>query len=367
MKILSSQCLIGICLILVGCSSLSPKVAKHSFDAPPKLSEGSLLRLGGHSGLLFLHEEKNGDLVFMTHTDRGPNHELMGKKRPFVLPNYSPELIKFSVTTSGDVQVLERIALKDPKGNGISGLPNLKGDESPVDSQGNLLEVDVAGVDLEGIVLDGKGNWWMVEEYRPSVLMLNSKGILTKRFVPKGSFSKSEVKAFEKRFGKGSLIQNLPQELSARRMNRGFEGVSIVANTLYAILQSPYKKGDTKIPILEFDLVRMRPLRISYYELASSKAEKIGDITHKDGKFYVIEQNGKLGSKAILDVVEISKSSEFTWQAKQRWSLPKLGINDIEKMEGLVVLPDGRFVLVNDNDFALGGDVKNHVFFIDRE
>src|SRR5690606_21399754 len=69
---LSCYGLIGLSVILVGCASTSDKNSRITFEAMPKLTNKSDLRLGGHSGLYYM----GGD-IFMTHTDRGPNLELV--------------------------------------------------------------------------------------------------------------------------------------------------------------------------------------------------------------------------------------------------------------------------------------------------
>lgn len=348
--------LIGLAVILSGCASSSKKVSRLSFEAMPKLTVDSELRLGGHSGLYYL-----GDDLFITHTDRGPNLELVDSKRPFVHPNYTPELIKFKLA-DGVVTVLERIQLKDPNGKPLSGLPNIASDEIPTDTKGKLLKRDLGGGDFEGITRDAFGNWWLCDEYRPAIWKFNSVGQLITRFVPEGSYTTRELQVIEARWGKGSVVQNLPKVLSQRRLNRGFEGLTIAGNTLYAILQSPIKKGELDIPILEFDLTTNSSLGVSYYKLKSSKAEKMGDLTFANGAFYAIEQNGKLGSKSILAIVQLEKQGN-EWQAIKRWSLSAMGINDTEKMEGLALV-DGKFVLVNDNDFGVHADAKSQVFVI---
>src|SRR5690606_7960497 len=142
---------------------ISEKVTRSSFEAMPKLTNASELRLGGHSGLYYL-----GNDQFMTHTDRGPNLELVDSKRPFVHPEYTPELIKFKLS-DGIVTVLERIELKDPNGKPLSGLPNVASDEVPTDATGKKLKRDLGGGDFEGITRDAFGNWWLCDEYRPAI------------------------------------------------------------------------------------------------------------------------------------------------------------------------------------------------------
>jgi hypothetical protein len=141
---------------------------------------GQVMNLGGFSGLTFEGYTANGNLKFITHTDRGPNGEPTGQVRPFALPNFAPEIVRFEVNrTSGQISLTQRIQLKRPNGQLLTGLPNINlpggtestsyHDEMGVDLFGNPTGIDPLGADLEGIVKAQDGTFWMVDEYRPAL------------------------------------------------------------------------------------------------------------------------------------------------------------------------------------------------------
>jgi hypothetical protein len=62
-----------------------------------KAGAGKKLYLGGFSGLQFEGIDPNtGRYRFITHTYRGPNAELTGIRRTFLL-NFTPEIIRFEL------------------------------------------------------------------------------------------------------------------------------------------------------------------------------------------------------------------------------------------------------------------------------
>jgi hypothetical protein len=75
------------------------KICEFGSDTMPSIgatAAGQQLFLGGFSGLHFEGvDSKTGRYKFITHTDRGPNAEPDGINRPFLLPQFAPEIIRF--------------------------------------------------------------------------------------------------------------------------------------------------------------------------------------------------------------------------------------------------------------------------------
>jgi hypothetical protein len=126
---------------------------------------GQELFLGGFSGLHFKGvDPTTGHLKFITHTDRGPNAEPSGINRPFLLPEFTPAIVRFELDRdTGALTLTEQIPLKNGQGDPLTGLPNTAigdsantphNDERPVDLTGNVLPLDPLGGDFEGIVVD---------------------------------------------------------------------------------------------------------------------------------------------------------------------------------------------------------------------
>ncbi len=53
----------------------------------------------------------SGALKFITHTDRGPNAEPTGILRPFLLPDFTPQLVRFELD-GNRIDVTQIIPLK---------------------------------------------------------------------------------------------------------------------------------------------------------------------------------------------------------------------------------------------------------------
>lgn len=307
----------------------------------------SLDGLNGLSGLSFV-EEKNDALVFWTLTDRGPNAdevEVPNSKmlmRPFMDPSYKPKLIKFSVNKiTKEMKILEKLEL------GLSGIPNLKEHELPLDRFGNVLSKDLHGIDPESLCFLNQ-HIWIGEEYGPSLLKFNLEGKLIKRFVPEKSYPEDS-----------GFSQVLPAKIKTRKLNRGFEGIACKGDNIYAILQSPLPEDGKNILVFEFNTITEKVERQFYYPLDSMKADKIGDMDYRNGKMYVIEQNSSTGVDSFHKVYEFELDSikENDQVAKNlTLDLVKEGFHFADKLEGLSILPDGSISVLNDNDFGLSGE-----------
>lgn len=314
----------------------APKISLHPLENPPSLgktSAGQELFLGGFSGLHFLKKEKN-ELFFVTHTDRGPNPENTGKKRPFALPDYTPEMIFFSVK-DGHWHITKRLPLRFSKEKAITGMPNKAGDESPTDLKGTALSYDENGLDLESLAIDAEGNYWFGDEYGPSLVQFDKNGFFLKRLLP----------------GKG-----LPAIYSTRKLNRGFEGVAIQGEKIFGFLQSPLSKDKDLGRIVEVSL-KTAETTAEYFYPFEKNTGKIGDVLSLGtNEFLVLEQNSKTGKDAQKKIFKISLAGAQKPVSK----VLLLDLSDseaakFEKIEGLAQIDTKNLALITDNDFGISG------------
>ena len=232
-----------------GAGDASTKIYEFHSSALPSIgatAAGQQLFLGGFSGLHFEGvDRKGGRYKFITHTDRGPNAEPDGINRPFLLPKFAPEIIRFELDRkTGALTLTKRIPLQSAPGAHLTGLPNTAIDESPntpyndevpVDLLGKKLPLDPLGGDFEGLVTDPTGTFWMVDEYRPAIYHFDATGVLIKRYVPIGT-------ALAAGQPKGTFGEEvLPAVLAQRRQNRGFEAIAYDNGKIYAFVQSPLR------------------------------------------------------------------------------------------------------------------------------
>ncbi|MDZ8077874.1 MAG: phytase [Nostoc sp. DcaGUA01] len=384
-----------------------PKLTIYDFENLPKLgttSKNQDILLGGFSGLYFQGIAANGNLKFVTNTDRGPNGEPDGVNRPFLLPDFQPEIISFELNrTTGEIIITNRTKLFRQDGTTpLTGLPNLQAvgnglaytDEIAVDLDNNVLANDPLGADLEGIVVAKNGDYWLVDEYRPAIYHFDSNGKLIERFIPQGTATAPDPDQPAGTFG----IEVLPAVYAQRRNNRGFEAVALEGNKLYAFIQSPIdnpdvandatSKASLNLRILEFDIVTKQVAAEYLYRLEGLPAtDKIGDaVSLGNGKFAVVERddNGtSAGNKLIYQIdlagaTNINNPANFTLPAGKTIeqltsaelatanitpvtksliaNAAQLGYTGVEKLEGLALVAPNTLALLNDNDFNITGN-----------
>lgn len=375
--------------------------------------------LGGFSGLFFVGTAANGNLKFVANTDRGPNGEPTGQNRPFLLPDFQPEIVSFELNrNSGKIEITKRTGLFEKDGvTKLTGLPNLQAgvggtaytDEVGVDLAGNVLPNKALGADLEGIVIDKNGNYWLVDEYRPAIYQFDVNGKLLDRFIPIGTATAPATftGGNETNFPAGTFgTEVLPAVYAQRRNNRGFEAVAIEGNKLYAFIQSAIDNPDVtndstssnsrNLRILEFDIVTKAVTAEYLYLLdnvsgtGTAKTDKIGDaVSLGNGKFAVVERDDRsttesnkliyeidlknatnINNLANLALVpagkrleQLSPSELITSNIKAVdktliANAAKFGYTGVEKLEGLALIAPNTFALINDNDFNSANPTK---------
>lgn len=379
---------------------------------------GQNIQWGGFSGLQFEGYAANGNLKFLTHSDRGPNGEPTGINRPFMLPGFAPEILRFELNpASGQLVFTQRLSLKASPTKLLTGLPNISisndpnqpyNDEVPVDLFNNVINpLDPLGADLEGIVAMPDGSFWMVDEYRPAIYHFAADGVMIERFVPAGTAAAA---------GKppGTYgTESLPAVIAQRRQNRGFEAIAYQNGKLYAFVQSPLRNpgslsntvlnGLKNIRVVEFDPVTKTTTAQYIYimdnkpatprSLTDTRADKIGDaVAIGNGEFLVIERDDDAIDSDPLNEIE-KKIYRFSLAgATNMNSLPNLingktpdqmtaaellaagitpitkylhvdlataGYNTLEKVEGLTIIDRNTIAVINDNDFGVAGTVVN--------
>jgi len=356
-----------LCLLLAACAHReAPSVGKimqfQTFDFHPRPL--GTVTSEAFSGLSFERLTPEGDFIFWTHTDRGPNAENYPAgdqlHRPFVKPEFQPHLIQFKVNRKKThAEYLQVIALTLPDGSPMSGLPNHpannqgRGDETPVKTDKGPLPFDAMGIDPEALCMS-QNHIWMAEEYGPSILKFDRRGKLITRYVPKGHWRAKLKPPYVK--------EVLPTELLTRKMNRGFEALACDADTLYVAIQSPLPGHGTNIHITEFDTNKERVRRTFFYPLDSLGSDKIGDMSIRGDELLLIEQNSQTGPDSFHRVYAIKPKSVGTnGVAVKRLliDLVKVGYDFADKIEGLAVIDYDYVAVINDNDFGLTGRITD--------
>lgn len=282
-------------------------------------------------------------------------------------------------------------------------------DEVPIDLHGKTLPLDRLGGDFEGIAVDEDGSFWLPDEYRPAIYHFNPNGRLLERFIPIGSHAAAGLKM--PAAGKAGQLgtEALPAAFAQRRQNRGMEAIALRDGKVYAFVQSPIRNPATlangalnamrNVRVVEFDPATLATRQFVYImdnpaavpSSTDTRADKIGDMAvvpgggflalerdddavHEDDisfitkKIYAFDLGDATdissldtpyivgGAQKSLDQMtadELASVGVKPIEKKLHVDLAEAGYADVEKIEGLTVLGDGRLAVVNDNDFTV--------------
>ncbi|GIW09189.1 MAG: hypothetical protein KatS3mg061_0246 [Dehalococcoidia bacterium] len=202
---------------------------------PGSIGNDRRILLGGVGSDLW-HDPGAPRMRFWMTTDRGPNGQVRVEgenRRTFPVPEFDPLILEVTLVGQ-EVRIEQVIPLRGRSGRPVSGLPNREGaDETPWDYRGReRLPFNQSGIDPEGLVRTSRGEFWLAEEYSPSLLQVSAEGVVQRRLVPQG------VKLPQADY---LVEETLPAIYARRKSNRGFEGLAISRDeqTLYLALQSP--------------------------------------------------------------------------------------------------------------------------------
>ncbi len=339
--------------------------------------------------------EKAGENEFLGITDRGPNSHLKvsessdEERRVSPLPEFCPAIVRFKLA-DGKIVPTQFIPFRDARGNCISGLSNVKGEEplyKSLDAK-EPLAFDQNGVDPEGIRLLPNGDFLLSEEYSPSIFVVSPKGEVLVRYTPA---SKPLPQATY------PVKPILPDIFTQRRVNKGFENLALSrdGHFAYAILQSPMGDAHDKhfaksrvIRVLKLDVSQPLEARVAgeYLALASaatdySDKQKQSKLSWSDAdwvapdKLLVIERGHGLTKLLLVnfsgatDVLHHRDEGNLQFE-DVRTDLAAIGVRpatatevfstrDVpgiksDKIEGVAVLSPTEVALSNDNDFGIG-------------
>ncbi|MDQ1080806.1 esterase-like activity of phytase family protein [Pseudoroseomonas cervicalis] len=352
------------------------------------------------------------DIVY-TLSDRGPNiacadaEEFTGQApaaicaadprgRLYPVPHYSPTLYGVQLLPGQRrFRVFEAIALKRPDGSPITGLTNpLPGrTEQPLDGQGQRLAFDPAAIDAEGLLRLPDGRFWVGEENGPSLVEVAPDGRILRRIVPAGTEGEFAASGYR-------IEPGLPAILARRQSNRGIESMAGTPDgaTLYAILQNPLANPDTaayrqasNTRLIRFDPAAGRVTGEWVYQLDDPRSFR-NDPSERQNDPRISEL-AWLGPDRLLVLERTEKTTKLyevrldqgatdiagsAWDdGNTRPSLEQLrdlsgsGVVPVQKrlvldsadhpelpgkIEGIALLPGNTLMLINDDDFGIGGE-----------
>jgi len=326
---------------------------------------------------------------FWMVTDRGPNGQVRvdgRNRRTFWVPEFNPAILRVK-TEGGSIRVLHSIPIVGGSGKPVTGMPNLKGvDEIPYDYTAQKeFAFNVNGLDTEGLVRTKNGEFWLTDEYSPSLVRVDPSGKVVKRFIPAGISLPGADYPVE---------ASLPAVLGKRKINRGFEGLALSSDEkiIYLVLQSPLgipdrKAGEesrnTRVFVFDRETERVTAEYVYRFEEATEfdprprmnrDEMKLSGVVYLNPTTLLILERTDWVAK--LYTVDLSRATNIL---KSKWddpstspslealddlaradirALPKSLVLDLsrfkdmpEKIEGVAVIDRHTIAIANDNDF----------------
>ncbi len=353
---------------------------------PGSITNDRKVLLGGVGSDLWKGPKDPSDEFWMVN-DQGAANAITGG-RIFAVPEYDPTILHVRVQ-NGSIVILKAIPIVTQSGKPVTGIPNIKGrDDQPFNFNGTVkLNFNPNGLDPEGIVHTSGGDFWLVEEYSPSLLHIDGAGKVLKRFVPAGvPLTGTDY----------PVVSTLPAIFGKRKSNRGFEGVTLSHDekTLYIVLQSPLLNPNRTIGnasrntrVLVFDIAsesvtaefvyRFEDVRDFTFNTSTDPTEMkssaivfynpttlfIEERTDKIAKLYSVDFNDDKATNILgsqWDDPATSPSLEALADPATRGVkvLPKTLLIDLsklpgmpDKIEGVAMIDNKTIAVSNDNDF----------------
>ncbi|MGH7765847.1 MAG: esterase-like activity of phytase family protein [Candidatus Binatia bacterium] len=369
-----------------------PDVPLGGADNPSRPEDASAdrgIRLGSIGSDLW-RGAGDPDGEFWMITDRGPNGLLKidgETRRTFLAPEFNPAILRVKLD-GGAIRILETVPLVTGSGKPVTGLPNVAGrDETPYDHSGReKLSFNPNGLDSEGLVQTATGEFWVAEEYGPSLLKIDRTGKVMKRYIPEGV--KLEGADY-------AVMPVLPAIYGKRKINRGFEGLALSDDQkiLYIALQSPLSNPDKKTGdasrntrILAFDIPSEKVVAEYFYRFdaakdfdpAHSKPDEMkisGLLSIKPDTLLVLERTDWVAKLYLVDLAAATNILGGKWDdpatapalealeepvedAKPLAKTLLANLKEVdgvpEKIEGIAVIDANTIAVSNDNDFDIG-------------
>ncbi|SMX45442.1 esterase-like activity of phytase family protein [Actibacterium lipolyticum] len=213
-------------------------------------------------------------------------------------------------------------------------------------------------LDLEGITTDGNGGFWLASEGR------------TDRMIPHGIYRVN---------GKGEIKEEiaLPAELLAVEKRFGFEGITMIGDTLWMAVQREWADDPKNhVKLVAYNTKTEEWGAVHYPKAAPAKGwVGLSEIVANGDWVYVIERDNQIGADAVTKKVYRIPAAEMQ-PAALGGDLPvvsKEEVHDllpdlasyggyvVDKVEGLAILPNGEMFVSTDNDGV--DDSSGETFF----
>jgi hypothetical protein len=257
---------------------------------------------------------------------------------------------------SGGVLAGLPVAAVDPEADADDDTRKSVFDSADLDAMIN--DDGTVNLDPEGIAVASEGGFWIASEgsgtWNDAGRPVNSANLI--------------LKADEQ--GNITQVIRLPEEINAKQLRFGFEGVSEYNGKLYVAFQRTWSGlGDSmpRIGIYDLSAASWSFLFYPLDAVASPNGGWVGlsELTSLgNGQFMVVERDNQAGPDAAVkrlykfDVSDLEDGAIVSKQLVRDLmdDLRAPGGLVLEKIEGAAVLPNGDVLIVNDNDGVDGSN-----------
>ncbi len=372
---------------------------------------GGRLRITRGLGSGLSRQARDDSGIVWSVGDRGPNLKIaqavdqygLRQLEPFrgidgvkvlPFPDIGPAISQLRI--AGDrVELLRTLPIRGRSTRPISGRPPPYGQaeetEPAMAIDGTLLPPDPSGADTEGLAVAPDGDFWVAEEYGPSLMRIAPDGMVRRRLVPEGTDNWFQGADYP-------VDAVLPAIAATRRLNRGFEGLAVSEDGrwLFAAFQSPLAHPDIAahrharhVRIWKVDtgtgavaaqfLYPLDPPRSfrrdSHHGEIDRSDIKIGEIAMLGKNRLLVLERCSLTSKLyMVDLDDALATPPGHLDAATRPTIEQMSAKgDLESLtknlllstddhpevdgdlEGVALLDRRTLILVNDNDFGIEG------------
>ncbi|MCO8254839.1 esterase-like activity of phytase family protein [Haladaptatus sp. AB618] len=314
----------------------------------------------------------------------------------FTNPGYTPSIYEIELG-HGTPRVVNTIALADTDGHDITAISNpltVTATEVAYSMNGARIPYDPNGMDVEAVAQLTDGTFWITEEYAPSLAHVAADGRILDRIVPAGVDADLADATYP-------VTGDLPAIIRRRKLNRGIEGFGVTPDesAIFFALQSPLANPDVhtsntsrNVRIFRFDLASKSVTDEYLYRLdLPGTFEKDNADGSPDQHDVKVSELKVLGEETLLVLERVSETMKLyrvdldgvstvpeafddvdttpTLESLDAAGLADAGVEAVpkdlafdtddydglpSKIEGVAILDDREFVLMNDSDFGLG-------------
>jgi hypothetical protein len=275
-----------------------------------------------------------------------------GKAQIHPVPDYNPVISRLRMR-GGKVEILETIPVTDRGRRPVTGLPNpLASAETAraYGSEGQVLGLNPAGLDPRALLQLPDGRFLIGDAHGPSLVLVDSKGMVIKRLVPKGMLQDVRGADYD-------IEETLPAAWLARPYGTAVSGLALSADkkTVLALLSRPLQAGTASSRGVLLDAQTLAVKAETDFPMVDDGRELAELVTVGQGQLLAIEVTRSGAEIFIIALSEAGAPGASPFITKMLKGSVS-GENWAGLPIGAAVLLDKRqLLLISDNLYGLTG------------